>query len=68
MLLREGHWPARRTVLIPRSAVAEVTTDGFHLGITRQEVQHLPPAGISQRGGQHPKLTALTERAELGLP
>jgi hypothetical protein len=44
VLLREGHWPARRTVLIPRSAVAEVAADGFHLGITRRQVQDLPPA------------------------
>jgi hypothetical protein len=47
VLLREGHWPARRTVLIPRSAVAKVTADGFHLGITRQQVQDLPPADAS---------------------
>jgi hypothetical protein len=44
VLLREGHWPGRRTVLIPRSAVADVTTDGFHLSITRQQVHDLPPA------------------------
>ena len=44
VLLREGHWPGRRTVLIPRSAVAEVAVDGFHLGITRQQVKDLPPA------------------------
>jgi hypothetical protein len=49
VLLREGHWPARRTVLIPRSAVAGVTTDGFHLGMTRHEVQHLPPADTGQQ-------------------
>ena len=44
VLLREGHWPGRRTVLIPRSAVAQVAADGFHLGITRQQVRDLPAA------------------------
>jgi hypothetical protein len=46
VLLREGHLLRRRTVLIPRSAVAEVGADGFHLRITTQQVQDLPPADI----------------------
>jgi hypothetical protein len=50
VLLREGHWPGRRTVLIPRSAVADVATDGFHLRITRQQVHDLPAADAGQRG------------------
>ena len=41
VLLREGHWPGRRTVLVPRSAVTEVAEDGFHLGITRHQVREL---------------------------
>ena len=44
VLLREGHWPGHRSVLIPRAAVAQVAADGFHLGITRRQVQDLPPA------------------------
>ena len=44
ILLREGHLLGRRTVLIPRSAVAEVGADGFRLNITREQVRHLPPA------------------------
>lgn len=44
VLLREGHLRNRRAVLIPRSAVAEVGADGFHLSITRAQVQQLPPA------------------------
>ena len=44
ILLREGHLLSRRTVLIPRSAVAEVGADGFRLSITREQVRHLPPA------------------------
>jgi hypothetical protein len=44
VLLREGHLLGRRTVLIPRSAVAEVGADGFRLNITREQVRHLPPA------------------------
>ena len=44
LLLREGHLLGRRTVLIPRSAVAEVAADGFHLHISKEQVQNLPPA------------------------
>src|SRR5262249_19796809 len=43
-LLRTGHLLRRRAVLIPRSAVAEVDADGFHLNITAQQVHDLPPA------------------------
>ena len=46
LLLREGHLLGRRTVLIPRSAVAEVGVDGFHLDITKEQLQNLPPADI----------------------
>jgi hypothetical protein len=46
VLLREGHLLGRRTVLIPRSAVAEVGADGFRLNITREQVRHLPHADI----------------------
>jgi sporulation protein YlmC with PRC-barrel domain len=46
VLLRERHLLGRRTVLIPRSAVAEVGEDGFHLDITKEQVQNLPPAHI----------------------
>jgi sporulation protein YlmC with PRC-barrel domain len=46
VLLREGHLLGRRTVLIPRSAVTEVAADGFHLDITKEQVQNLPPADI----------------------
>jgi hypothetical protein len=44
ILLRERHLLSHRTVLIPRSAVAEVGADGFRLSITREQVRHLPPA------------------------
>jgi len=47
VLLREGHLFGRRTVLIPRSAVAEVSWDGFRLSITKEQVRHLPPADVS---------------------
>lgn len=42
--LRMGHLWRRKAVLIPRSAVANVGADGFHLNITTQQVQDLPPA------------------------
>jgi sporulation protein YlmC with PRC-barrel domain len=48
VLLREGHLLGRRTVLIPRSAVAEVGADGFHLRITKEQVQKLAPADAEQ--------------------
>ncbi|WP_300604619.1 PRC-barrel domain-containing protein [Trebonia sp.] len=51
VLLRERHLLGRRTVLIPRSAVAEVGADGFHLRLTTEQVRHLPPAGIGQPAG-----------------
>jgi len=51
VLLRERHLLGRRTVLIPRSAVAEVGADGFHLHLTREQVQNLPPADIEHPDG-----------------
>jgi sporulation protein YlmC with PRC-barrel domain len=51
VLLREGHLLGRRTVLIPRSAVAEVGADGFHLHITTQQVKNLPAVDIDHLGG-----------------
>jgi hypothetical protein len=51
VLLGEGHWPRRKVVLIPRSAVAEVAEDGFHLGLTRQQVRDLPPADAGHQAG-----------------
>ena len=51
VLLREGHLRSRRTVLIPRSAVAEVGADGFHLHFTTQQVKSLPPADIDHLAG-----------------
>ena len=50
VLLREWHLLGRRTVLIPRSAVAEVSADGFHLNITKKQVQNLPAADIDPAG------------------
>jgi sporulation protein YlmC with PRC-barrel domain len=46
VILRERHLLGHRTVLIPRSAVAEVGADGFHLDLTTEQVRNLPPAGI----------------------
>lgn len=46
VLLRERHLLSRRTVLVPRSAVVGVGTDGFHLSISKREVQDLPPADV----------------------
>jgi sporulation protein YlmC with PRC-barrel domain len=50
VLLREGHLWGRKEVAIPVSAVTRVD-DGIRLGITRQQVQDLPPADIDHRGG-----------------
>jgi sporulation protein YlmC with PRC-barrel domain len=51
LLLREGHLLGHKTVLIPRSAVAEVGADGFHLNIARAQVHKLPPADIDHPVG-----------------
>jgi sporulation protein YlmC with PRC-barrel domain len=51
VLLREGHLLGRRTVLIPRSAIAEVGEFGFNLNITREQVQHLPHADTEHLAG-----------------
>lgn len=51
VLLREGHLLSHRKVLIPRSAVAEVGEDGFHLNITREQVRNLPPADLERPVG-----------------
>ena len=51
LLLRAGHLLGRKTVLIPRSAVAAVSADGFHLNIAREQVHKLPPADIDHPVG-----------------
>jgi hypothetical protein len=51
VLLRTGRLWSHRAVLVPRSAVAEVGADGFHLDITVQQVRHLPPADIDHPAG-----------------
>jgi hypothetical protein len=51
VLLRTGHLLSHKAVLVPRSAVAEVDADGFHLNITAQQVHDLPPADLDQPAG-----------------
>jgi hypothetical protein len=51
VLLRTGHLWSRKAVLIPLSAVAEVSAAGFRLNITAQQVHDLPPADIDQPAG-----------------
>jgi sporulation protein YlmC with PRC-barrel domain len=51
VLLREGHLLGRRTVLIPRSAIAEVGEFGFNLNLTREQVQNLPHADVGHLAG-----------------
>ncbi len=46
--LRTRHLWSRKAVLVPRSAVAEVRADGFHLSITMRQVQDLPPADVDR--------------------
>ena len=66
VLLRERHLLSHRTVLIPRSAVAEVSADGFHLSITKRQAQDLPPADIDHPAGQELPRTDHAARASLG--
>ena len=42
VLLRERHKWGRRELPIPRDAVASVDADGFHLNLTKLDVQELP--------------------------
>jgi sporulation protein YlmC with PRC-barrel domain len=42
VLVRVRHLLERRTVPVPRSAVAEVDADGFHLNLTTEQVRNLP--------------------------
>lgn len=49
--LRMGHLWNRKAVLIPRSAVANVRADGFHLNITTHQVHDLPPADTAHLSG-----------------
>ena len=49
--LRTGHLWNRKEVLIPRIAVADVGADGFHLNITTQQVDNLPPSDIDHLSG-----------------
>jgi hypothetical protein len=51
VLLQERHHLRRRTVLIPRSSVANVDADGFHLDLTTEQVRDLPPAGLDHPAG-----------------
>jgi hypothetical protein len=44
VLLRERHLLRHRIVAIPRSAIAEVGPDGFHLDLTTDQVRNPPPA------------------------
>lgn len=46
VLVRTGHLWSRKAVLIPRSEVAAVGADGFHLNITTKEVHDLPHADL----------------------
>ena len=41
VLLQEGHVWGRKEVRIPRDAITHVDQDGFHLSITKQDVQDL---------------------------
>ncbi|HEY7263114.1 MAG TPA: PRC-barrel domain-containing protein [Trebonia sp.] len=51
LLLRERHHLGHKTVLIPRSAVADVGAHGFNLNIARDQVHKLPPADIDHPVG-----------------
>jgi sporulation protein YlmC with PRC-barrel domain len=42
VLVREGHWGARRDVAIPFSSVAGFDDDGIRLSITRRQARDLP--------------------------
>ena len=52
VLLQEGHLWGKKEVAIPIGAVARVDPDdGIRLGITKQQVQDLPPVDIDHPAG-----------------
>jgi sporulation protein YlmC with PRC-barrel domain len=44
VLVRMGHLWRHKVVLVPRSAIADVGIDGFHLNVTTQQCKDFPPA------------------------
>jgi sporulation protein YlmC with PRC-barrel domain len=42
--VRLGHLWRHKAVLVPRSAVGDVETDGFHLNVTTRQCKDFPPA------------------------
>lgn len=50
LLVSEGHWPARKDIAIPFSAVCGLE-DGIRLSITRQQARDLPPADTGPSAG-----------------
>jgi PRC-barrel domain len=50
LLLHAGHLLGSKNIAVPISAVTRVDA-GIELGITRQDVKHLPPVNIHQPGG-----------------
>jgi PRC-barrel domain len=53
--VRMGHLWRHKTVLVPRSAVADVEPDGFHLNVTTQQCRDFPPADLNAAAeGQGP--------------
>jgi hypothetical protein len=48
VLLEEGHLWGRREIAIPIAAVKDVSIDGIRLGLTRDEVRHLPPVLLAK--------------------
>jgi sporulation protein YlmC with PRC-barrel domain len=46
--VRMGHLWRHKAVLIPRSAIANVGTDGFHLNVTTQQCKDFPSGDITE--------------------
>ena len=49
VLLQEGHLWGRKEVAIPIGSVTSID-DGIRLGISKQEVQDLPPVELGSHG------------------
>jgi sporulation protein YlmC with PRC-barrel domain len=47
VLVRLGHLWRHKSVLVPRSAIVDVETDGFHLNVTTQECKDFPSADVN---------------------
>ena len=50
VLLQEGHLWGKKEVAVPMGSVKAVDAEGVHLDLSGDEVKHLPPVALADRG------------------